>query len=115
MALDQGWQDFLREQFVIGSCVKVRECADPESGLAPGMTGTLTEIDENGGFHVRLDSGAAATLRLGEDRFLVEPPETHTLKLYMPMTGDAFEPDEDGDMNWEPIPMDAHEPRDAQG
>ena len=109
MALNQGWQLFLREQFVIGSRVKVRECADPESGLAPGMTGTLTEIDENGGFHVRLDSGAAATLRLGEDRFLVEPPEAHTLKLYMPLTGDAFEPDEDGDMNWEPIPMDAHE------
>ena len=50
-----------------------------------------------------------ATLHLGTDRFLVEPPETHVLKLYMPLTGDAFEPDEDGDMDLDPIPVDARE------
>ena len=109
MAMDQSWQDFLREQFVIGSRVKVRECVDSEKSLSPGTTGKLTEIDENGGFHVQLDSGEMATLRIGADRFLIEPPEAHILKLYMPLTGDAFEPDEYGDMDWEPTPLDAHE------
>ena len=108
MAMDKAWQDFLREQFVLGSRVKVRQSADPD-GPASGTTGKLTEIDENGGFHVQLNRGGMATLHIGIDRFLVEPPETHLLKLYLPLTGDSFEPDEDGDMDWDPIPVDARE------
>lgn len=97
-ALEQGWQDFLREQFAIGSRVKVRSCAV----LKEGAVGILTEIDDGGGFHILLDGGEKATLRIGKDRFLVEPPEAHTLKLYMPLTADLNEHDEYGDMEDEP-------------
>ena len=98
MALEQGWQDFLREQFILGSRVKVRQSAEYTDGTA----GVLTEIDEDGGFHITLDGGKNAVLRIGEDRFLVEPPEAHTMKLYMPLTADLYERDEYGDMGDNP-------------
>lgn len=98
MALEQGWQDFLRDQFILGSRVKVRQSAEYTEGTA----GVLTEIDEDGGFHITLDGGKNAVLRIGEDRFLVEPPEAHTMKLYMPLTADLYERDEYGDMGDNP-------------
>ena len=98
MALEQGWQDFLRDQFILGSRVKVGQSAE----LAEGTAGVLTEIDDDGGFHITLDGGKNAVLRIGEDRFLVEPPEVHTMKLYMPLTADLYERDEYGDMENEP-------------
>ena len=98
MALEQGWQDFLREQFILGSRVKVRQSAEYTEGTA----GVLTEIDEDGGFHITLDGGKNAVLRIGVDRFLVEPPEAHTMKLYMPLTADLYERDEYGDMGDNP-------------
>ena len=98
MALEQGWQDFLREQFILGSRIKVRQSAEYTDGTA----GVLTEIDEDGGFHITLDGGKNAVLRIGVDRFLVEPPEAHTMKLYMPLTADLYERDEYGDMGDEP-------------
>ena len=98
MALEQGWQDFLREQFILGSRVRVRQSAEYTDGTA----GVLTEIDDDGGFHVALDGGENAVLRIGVDRFLVEPPEAHTMKLYMPLTADLYERDEYGDMGDNP-------------
>ena len=98
MALEQGWQDFLREQFILGSRVKVRQSAEYTEGTA----GVLTEIDDDGGFHITLDGGKNAVLRIGEDRFLVEPPEAHTMKLYMPLTADLYERDRYGDLENEP-------------
>ena len=109
MAMEQGWQDFLREQFVIGSRVRVRELAVSNPHIAQGAEGTLTGIDDTGGFHVRFDNGISAELRIGADRFLVEAPEAHTLKLYMPLTADFYEPDEYGDMDWEPCKMDSRD------
>ena len=103
--MTQEWQDFLREQFPIGSRVTVRERAEADRGVAPGTSGTLTEIDDAGGFHVRLDKGGTVTLQIGTDRFTIEPPEAHTLKLYMPLTADLFERDEWGDMDEEPITL----------
>ena len=105
MAMEQGWQDFLREQFVIGSRVRVRELAVSNPHIAQGAEGTLAEIDDTGGFHVRFDNGISANLRIGADRFLVEPPQPHTLKLYMPLTADFYEPDEYGDTNEEPTEL----------
>jgi len=107
--MEQAWQKFLWEQFATGSRIKVRECAEPDKGIAPGTTGTLTEIDDEGGFHVALDRGGTVTLQIGQDRFSVEPAEARTMKLYMPLTADLYERNEWGDMENEPTELYADE------
>jgi hypothetical protein len=71
--------------------------------------GTLQHIDSTGTFHVRFDNGRELGVILGEDSFTVLPPPTQTLKLYMPMTIDVFEANEWGDMEEEPLVLDAHD------
>ena len=107
MKLPQEWQDFLREQFPMGSRITVRESAD--GNVAAGTSGKLFAIDDSGTFYIETGDGSNVLLKIGKDRFSVEQPEAHMLKLYMPLTADSFEPDEYGDMNWEPIPLDARE------
>ena len=98
MSIPQEWQEFLREQYPAGSQIKVRQAAD-EQRVAPGTTGKLERIDENGAFHIRLKDGSEASLQIGVDRFSIQPPELTTLKLYMPLTADLIEYNEYGDLD----------------
>ena len=98
MSLSPEWQKFLQEQFPTGSRVKVRQTADLRH-IVPGTTGKLEHIDENGAFQIRLDDGSAETLQIGTDSFSVLPPETHTMKLYMPLTADLTEYNDWGDLD----------------
>lgn len=108
MAISNEWLSFLRDQFPVGSRIKLREMKDPYHPMEPGTMGMLDCIDDVGTFHVKWDNGSGLGLVIGEDSFTVLPPETHLLKLYMPMTVDCYEKNEWGDTEDEPTVLDNH-------
>ena len=107
--MDQKWLDFLREQYPVGSRIRLREMKDPYHPVEPGTMGTLTGIDDIGTFHCHWDSGSSLGLVIGEDSFTVLPPETHLLKLYMPMRVECYERNRWGDYENEPTVLSSNE------
>lgn len=104
MAVQKEWLKFFREQYPLGSRIKLRELEIPQEGLGRGSMGTLKKIDDNAGFHIEWENGQKSCLTPGYDSFSVLPPEPTMLKLYMPLiaemqrgdywSGDDDEPEE---------------------
>ena len=93
MKFEQEWVQFFREQYPIGSRIRLREPENKEQGLRPGMMGTLKEIDDDGRFTICWDNGNISQLMPGRDSFRVQPPEAVTMKLYMPLQVEVFRHD----------------------
>ena len=106
MSISKEWLDFLREQYPVGSRIKLRKPGEgAPDALKPGAKGTLEHIGEDGVFRVTWDSGETLPLVIGQDSFSVSPPPLQTLKLYMPMTATCYD-EEDPE---EEITMDPRE------
>ena len=93
MAFEHEWVQFFREQYQLGSRIRLRDLHSKEQSMRQRKMGTLEGIEDDGRFKVRWDSGEVGYLMPGKDSFSVLPPETVTMKLYMPLSAEVFKND----------------------
>ena len=82
---------------------------DPYAPVAPGTEGIVDVVDDDGQLHMKWDNGRTLALIPGENSFTVLPPKLETLKLYMPLTADFYEPNDYGDLDENGVTLEGEE------
>ena len=103
------WVEFMREQYPLGTRIRLTEMRDPYAPVPPGTEGTVIHIDDACQFHMKWDNGRTLALIPGVDHFSVIPQPLQTLKLYMPLTVTTYERNKWGDLEDDPIELDNRE------
>jgi len=57
----------LKENYTLGTRVRLIRMNDPYTKLSPGETGTVTGVDDIGTIHVSWDCGSSLGVAYGED------------------------------------------------
>lgn len=102
---------FIKEQYPPGTRIRLNSMSDPYAPITPGTEGVVDLVDDDGQLHMKWDNGRTLALIPGEDSFTVLPPKLETLKLYMPLTADFYEPNEYGDLDENGVTLEGEELR----
>lgn len=102
---------FIQEQYPPGTRIRLDSMNDPYAPIAPGTEGIVDLVDDAGSIHMKWDNGRTLAIVPGEDSFTVLPPKLETLKLYMPLTADFYEPNEYGDLDENGVTLEGEELR----
>ena len=109
--MDRKMVKFMQEQYPPGTRIRLNSMNDPYAPVAPGTEGVVDLVDDAGGIHMKWDNGRTLAIVPGEDSFTVLPPKLETLKLYMPLTADFYEPNEYGDLDENGVTLEGEELR----
>ena len=109
--MDRKMIKFIKEQYPPGTRIRLDSMNDPYAPIAPGTEGIVELVDDAGSIHMKWDNGRTLAIVPGEDSFTVLPPKLETLKLYMPLTADFYEPNEYGDLDENGVTLEGEELR----
>ena len=109
--MDRKMVKFIQEQYPPGTRIRLNSMNDPYAPVTPGTEGVVDVVDDDGQLHMKWDNGRTLALIPGEDSFTVLPPKLETLKLYMPLTADFYEPNEYGDLDENGVTLEGEELR----
>ena len=109
--MDRKMVKFIQEQYPPGTRIRLNSMSDPYSPVPAGIEGIVDLVDDDGQLHMKWDNGRTLVIVPGEDSFTVLPPKLETLKLYMPLTADFYEPNEYGDLDENGVTLEGEELR----
>ena len=109
--MDRKMVKFIQEQYPPGTRIRLNSMSDPYSSVPAGIEGIVELVDDAGSIHMKWDNGRTLAIVPGEDSFTVLPPKLETLKLYMPLTADFYEPNEYGDLDENGVTLEGEELR----
>ena len=109
--MDRKMVKFMQEQYPPGTRIRLNSMNDPYAPITPGTEGVVDLVDDAGSIHMKWDNGRTLAIVPGEDSFTVLPPKLETLKLYMPLTADFYEPNEYGDLDDNGVTLEGAELR----
>ena len=109
--MDRKMVKFMQEQYPPGTRIRLNSMNDPYAPVAPGTEGVVELVDDAGSIHMKWNNGRTLAIIPSEDSFTVLPPKLETLKLYMPLTADFYEPNEYGDLDENGVTLEGEELR----
>ena len=109
--MDRKMVKFMQAQYPPGTRIRLGSMSDPYAPVPSGTEGVVELVDDAGQLHMKWDNGRTLAIVPGEDSFTVLPPKLETLKLYMPLTADFYEPNEYGDLDENGVTLEGEELR----